>query len=213
LPIIQNSKNLETLIIQKLLDDDVFLFVNVENVKKNKNQSLSEIMNKELDLARFNCNSDDALSTSIECDYLINFNTVKVVSIQFSILTMQSNFNQFNLNINYDIDNQKELELLDLIKDEGVDFILKKSNIKIENLFKEFISENEIYKEDVTSDYKLNIESLKKHPFILVTENNEKGLKIDYDFPFDKRITNMLGKPDLFFSFNELKDFLIKDFE
>ncbi|WP_378184166.1 hypothetical protein [Aquimarina sp. SS2-1] len=222
LPIVEtsneNSKNLEIIIVRKLLDNDVFLFLNDENIGEIENKSLSNIIYKELGLAKVNCNSDDALSTSIEVNHKIKLNNDGIISLQFSIVTIQSNFEKFDININYDINNQQELQLLDIINEEGVNWILKESNLRIENIFEDFISDYKIPEDDreevknqsTEFDYKLSEESIKASSFSLEKLEGVKGLRLDYDFPFDNRYVNMLEKPNLFFSFEELKTFLIK---
>ncbi|WP_299897208.1 hypothetical protein [uncultured Aquimarina sp.] len=76
----------------------------------------------------------------------------------------------------------------------------------------EYEERNELKDLSSESDYKLSNESLKDYSFLLINKNGKHGIELDYDFPFDTRITNVLGKPELFFSFSEIKEFLKRDF-
>ncbi|WP_219009363.1 hypothetical protein [Aquimarina litoralis] len=207
---------MDEIIIKKLIDDDFFLFVNSDGLNEIKQKSLQEVIKYEFDLAKLNCNGNDALSTSKECDYEVYYNSLELVSIQFSLSTIQSGFDQFYINLNYDIGKKEEFILSDIIDDKGLDFILKESNNEIDRVLGNYLSDSQIDIEERNelkslsseSDYKLSNDSLKDYSFLLINKNGKYGIKLDYDFPFDTRITNMLGKPELFFGFSEMKEFL-----
>ncbi|AXT55401.1 hypothetical protein D1815_06380 [Aquimarina sp. AD1] len=219
LPIVKNYRQLDEIIIKKLIDDEFFLFVNSDDLNEVNQKSLQEVIKYEFNLAKLNCNSDDALSTSKECDYEVYYNSSELISIQFSLATIQSGFDQFYINLNYDIGKEEEFKLSDIIDDKGLDFLLKESNNQIDHILENYLSDSQIDIEERNelkslsseSDYKLSSDSLKDYSFLLINKNGKDGIELDYDFPFDSRIINVLGKPELFFDFSEIKRFLKLD--